>query len=232
MSKDFYDEDLIATSGGAGGTHAGGPAGTVREAGEHDSFYGRQKRDLPEKVSQATDEIERLRQRQEDLERRKQALVEQRRRIEAYEHGRREMLDKLGRSAVMVVREGEQASRMAALCTETGSLFRKLHQELEGLQPENWPEAEYDKELTQALAQIEAASAEYRRAMDRVNASTWRQGEQERGGGAEGYGGGAGGNGLPQSFTQWIMAGFAFSLPLLIVVVLLALVYILNVNQG
>ena len=134
MAKEFFDDDLIER-GVTTYPQASGAGGAAPLAEGH-SVYGQKKREIPEQVNQTTDEIERLRQRQENLERRKQELVDQRRRIETFEHGRRDMLDKLGRSAVLVVREGEQASRMAALCAEVGSLFAKLHQEMEAFAPE------------------------------------------------------------------------------------------------
>lgn len=229
--KDFYDVDLIGDDR-AGRAPAGAEdrlAGTGA-AREEESFYQRQKRELPGQVSQTADEIERLHLRQEELEQRKQALVEQRRRVEAFEKGRREMLEKLGRSAVMVVREGEQASRMGALCSETGALFKKLHQELESIHPEQWNQMEYDQSLTQALARIEAAGTDYRRAMDRVNAASWRRSAASENtvpldpaiqGGATG--------GLPNSFFKWLMAGLAFSLPLIVILLALLFLFWLNV---
>jgi prefoldin subunit 5 len=187
------------------------------------------KRELPEQVNQAADEIERLRQRQENLERRKQELIDQRRRIETFEHNRREMLDKLGRSAVLVVREGEQASRMAALCREVGTLFSQLHQEMESFFPERWTEEEYDARLTQALAQVEAAGSEYRRAMDRINALGWNRGGGKGGDDVSSLGDGLPRErrGLPSTFTEWLVAGLAFTLPVILVLGALALLVVL-----
>ena len=226
MAKTFFDDDLIDQ--GPDGVADASRARTAATP-ETPSVYSQKKRELPEQVNQATDEIERLRQRQEHLERRKQELVDQRRRIEAFEHNRREMLDKLGRSAVLVVREGEQASRMAALCREVGALFSQLHQEMESFFPERWSEEEYDARLTQALAQVEAAGSEYRRAMDRINALGW-----SRGGGKAGDEGSSLGEGLPRerrgppaTFTEWLVAGLAFTLPVILVLGALALLVVL-----
>ncbi len=224
MAKDFFDADLIDRGAAPPAPAAAGDRATDAER----SFFERQKQGLPEQVGQTSDEIERLRLRQEELERRKQALVEQRRRIESYERGRRELLGKLGRSAVMVVREGEQAARVATLCSETGAQFQKLHQEIEAIAPERWAEAEYDRELTQALAQIEAAGTEYRRAIDRIDASSWRRAPE---GGAEAdplAGGAPAAGAVPRTFTQWLAAGFAFCLPLLVTVAVLAMIYLLH----
>ena len=227
MTKAFVDDDLIdrVPDGAAGASRDLAPG-----AAEGHSVYSQKKRELPEQVNQAVDEIERLRQRQEHLERRKQELVDQRRRIESFEHNRRDMLDKLGRSAVLVVREGEQASRMAALCTEAGSLFSRLHQEMESFFPERWTEEEYDARLTQALAQVEAAASEYRCAMDRINALAWNRGggkgAADEAAALDSLAGRAR-QGWPATFTGWFLAGLAFTLPLLITVGALVAIHLL-----
>ena len=168
MATDFFDEDLAES---AAAPNAAAPTA----AGE--SFHERQKRELPEQLTKTGDEIERLKQRQEALERRKQEIIDQRRRVELFEHNRKDLLDKLRRNAVMVVRESEQASRTAALCNEVGGLFSRLHQELEAFAPDSWSEEEYDARLTEALAKVDAATAEYRKAMDQVAAVNWRGAE-------------------------------------------------------
>ena len=227
MAKTFFDDDLIDQ--GPDGVADASRARTAATP-ETPSVYSQKKHELPEQVNQATDEIERLRQRQEHLERRKQELVDQRRRIEAFEHNRRDMLDKLRRSAVLVVREGEQASRMAALCGEAGALFSKLHQEMETFFPERWTEEEYDARLTQALAQVEAAGTEYHRTMDRINALGWNRGD----GKAPADDASSldslmprGHKGLPATFTGWLLAGLAFTLPLLVVASALLVIHFL-----
>ncbi len=236
MAKDFIDEDLIR-SRPAPGTEPH-PARTASDesprpaAAASGSFFNRRKEQIPEQVSQTSDEIERLRQRQEELERRKQALIEQRRRVEAYEQGRKEVLEKLGRSNVMLEREGEQASRMAAMCTETRTLFQGLQKELAAINPESWGESDFDPELTRALAQIESAALAYRKALDRVNASAWHRGNQEGASAADLAGGGSTGAEAPRAFHHWMLAGFAFSLPLVLIAIVLFVVYMLASGSG
>lgn len=232
MAKEFFDDDLVNPGAAAYPTVPAG--GSTPAAAENRSVYGRKKREIPEQVNQATDEIDRLRQRQESLERRKQELVDQRRRIEAFEHNRRDMLDKLGRSTVLVVREGEQASRMAALCTEVSSLFSKLHQEMETFAPERWTEEEYDAQLTQALAKVESAGAEYRRAMDGINALTWNRSSAKGGDDIASLSSGTadGRRGPPATFVEWLLAGVAFTLPVLILLGGILVLVILRNNPA
>lgn len=198
MATDFYDDDLTdnATPGGIP---------------QNESFYDRKKRELPEQLSQTGDEIERLKQRQEALERRKKEIIEQRRRVELFEHNRRDLLEKLRRNAVMVVRESEQASRTAALCNEVGNLFSKLHQELEAFAPDSWTEEEYDALLTEALAKVDAATAEYRKAMDQISAVNWRGAETTRSESDSSFSGMGDGTGS-SGFKKWFIAGLAFAI--------------------
>ena len=221
MATDFFDEDLSETS-------APQPQASSAAAGE--SYYERRKREMPEQLTKTGDEIERLKQRQEALERRKQEIIDQRRRVELFEHNRKDLLDKLRRNAVMVVRESEQASRTAALCTEVGTLFSRLHRELEAFAPDSWTEEEYDARLTEALAKVDAASAEYRKAMDQVAAVNWRGSEvaHDDGDGTLDVGGSA-----PRGFGRWFLAGLAFSIPFaLFAAIIIAVLYVLRGAGG
>ena len=217
MATDFFDEDL-AESTASPEPSAEAPSG--------ESYYERRKRELPEQLSKAGDEIERLKQRQEALERRKQEIIDQRRRVELFEHNRKDLLEKLRRNAVMVVRESEQASRTAALCNEVGNLFSRLHQELEAFAPDSWTEEEYDARLTEALAKVDAATAEYRKAMDQVAAVNWRGAEvaNDDADASLDVSGGA-----PRGFSRWFLAGLAFSIPFAVIaVVILVVVYFMR----
>ena len=225
MATDFFDEDLAETAA----TPAPSTPATPENPGE--SYYERRKREMPEQLTKTGDEIERLKQRQEALERRKQEIIEQRRRVELFEHNRKDLLDKLRRNAVMVVRESEQASRTAALCTEVGNLFSRLHRELEAFAPDSWTEEEYDARLTEALAKVDAASAEYRKAMDQVAAVNWRGADavrDESDSAFEPSGGGA-----PRGFGRWFLAGLAFSIPFAILAaIIIAVVFVLRGTAG
>lgn len=226
MAREFFDDDLIDS----GTVQSTPPSSYGDKEPVAPSVHSQKRQELPDQVSQATDELERLKQRQENLERRKQDLIDQRRRIEAFEKNRREMREKLGRSAVLVVREGGQASRMAALCEETGALFSRLHQEMDLFAPEKWTEEEYDTRLTEALAQIESAGSEYSRAINRINALGWSRGDGKgKDGGAAQLNGDDERRGPPATFMEWLWAGLAFTLPL---VILLILAFLLHALKG
>ena len=224
MATDFFDEDLAETAA----TPA--PSAPAAPATPGESYYERRKREMPEQLTKTGDEIERLKQRQEALERRKQEIIDQRRRVELFEHNRKDLLDKLRRNAVMVVRESEQASRTAALCTEVGNLFSRLHRELEAFAPDSWTEEEYDARLTEALAKVDAAGAEYRKAMDQVAAVNWRGADAVRDDSDSAL---EPGGGAPRGFGRWFLAGLAFSIPFAILAaIIIAVVFVLRGTAG
>ena len=216
MATDFFDDDLAEPA------PVDYPAATLNHSSKsNDSYHARQKRELPEAQASTGDEIERLRMRQQELEKRKQEIVEQRHRIELLERNKSDLLEKLRRNNVLVVRQGEQAARAAAICKEAGTRFTQLHQDIDSINPDAWDEADYGANLVNALAKVDSATNEYRAAMDRVAAVDWHapQGAMPDVNGLEGPSGSTSSHG----FTYWLLAGFAFTLPVIIVFILLAL---------
>lgn len=226
MGTDFFDSDLEAETPRVvqNAEYRMQNAEGGAQSADGESYHARNRREMPENLARAGDEIERLKQKQEALEKRKQEIIELRRRVDMFEGGRRDILDKLRRDAVLVVREGEQASRTAALCSEAGALFSRLHRELEELNPDAWGEEEYGAKLTEALAKVEAATAEHRKAMDRVAAVNWSAGHNGATlrDGAWNVGAATPGGAAPQGFGRWFMAGLAFSLPLALLAAVVA----------
>lgn len=191
------------------------PAPPVPPATEPDpavSYYASCTRSLPEDLSAKSDEIQRLRMRQETLEKQKQALDVLRRKLDAFAGGRRDLLEKLGRSIVLLSREETRAARMATLCAESRKHFEHLRHELEAQVPDEWSEADFDAALTQALAQVESARQVYRRTLDRVNASDWSLSDDRRPA-LKGRAVDDDPVRSPAGFGYWFKAGLAFTLP-------------------
>ena len=218
MATDFFDDDLAEP---VGADYAPSSKRSSDAAGE--SYHARRKKDLPEAQAVAGDEIERLRMRQQELEKRKQEIIDQRHRIDLLEKNKADLLEKLRRNGVLVVRQGEQASRAAAICHEAGSSFSRLHQEIESINPDSWDEVGYEANLIDAIAKVDSATTEYRAAMDRVAAVEWKSSSGPLPDSAEFDSRGTGGH--PRGFIHWLVAGFAFTLPLIIVLFLLALLF-------
>ncbi len=230
MPTDIFDEDLPSSSYRTDPVVP--PRATTASSGA-ESFHERRSREIPEEIAHAGDQVERLKRQQEELERKKKELQEQRRRMERFEHDRHALLEKLRRDSVLIVRHGEQASKVSTLCMEVGASFSQLHRDLDALVPKDWSEEEYEQRLTEALAKVDAATAEYRKAMDRVAAIGWKSSavpsdsEDAFSDGSSSHGG------LPRGFCQWFLAGLAFTLPLILVAAIVAtVVFVFRMQPG
>lgn len=209
MSTDFFDEDLMQDNGKEGGAEEQGSPGTLARHREGVSTH----------VAQAASQIDRLRHRQEELEKAKSTLERLGKQQDAYETEKRDMIQKLSRSIVLAEKEESQATRIAAMFSESRALFRDALSELQSLNEEDWDEEEFESELTRGLALIESARAVYDKALARIEASGWQQGgsrapadmmrDHERP--------------RPErpGFGYWLKVGIAVSLPLIVVLVLL-----------
>jgi DNA repair exonuclease SbcCD ATPase subunit len=169
--------------------------------------------ELESKVQKAKSELEELRRRQEQIEREKQRLEELGRRQEEFENGRGEMLDKFGRGIGVVEREIEESRRRVESLQTILGVYKNHMQVLDRIQPKTWTTTELQKELSGALSALEAARSEYNKSQARLSAEipesaaeledTEVLAESDA-----------------QTFTYWLKAGFAFTLPLQILVLL------------
>lgn len=213
------DEDLF--DGRAGG-HEPESGRALSDAAR--GRLNRQRSELSQQVGGAAGEIERLRMKQAELEREKQELQQLARKQEDYERGKREMTEKLSRSVVLLEKEREQAVRMAELLAETRARFAEQLTGLERIREDEWVDGDFKEELESALAEVEAAKTIYKKALARIEASSWHKsaGVGSAAGPLESPAGG--GAVLPRGFGFWLKAGFAFSLPIVTVVIVLFLI--------
>ena len=213
MPNDFIDGDFLKptpneqpqrpVSGGGGAT-----------------LYERLRNRVEDDESRTSDELERIRKRSEEVERQRQALRSLRGKQTEFDRTYRELTERLKRHIVLLRTEEEQASRAATVCHETRHRFEGLAAELERIDPNSWSEETLDNDLTQALAQIESANAVFRKGADRVAAIGWRPDETKP----------ARNDGLladvvetPRRFGEWLRIGFALTLPLTLLLLLLTI---------
>lgn len=214
---DFFDEDLLRrrlaanepaterTSGGSDRAESRG-TGDVRR-------IARLRQEAAEKSARASEDLERLRQRQEELEREKRDVEELRRRLEEYERGRRDMLERLEQSLVQLEKEEVQTQKMVELLASIRRRFKAILAELQTLNEESWPEQSYREELVRALSILENARQEFNRSLARLEAARNEEGAPparpapllESGGRAS-----------ERSFREWVLIGFALTLPLIV----------------
>jgi hypothetical protein len=224
MGTDFFDDDLSAPET-AREQPEGKAAAGARQAEAGASRLVKQKEELAENVAARADEIERLRMRQEELEREKSELEGLAKKQDEYLRGKRDVIEKLERSVVLIEKEEAQATRMAELLSVMRTRFRDTLAEIKQINEEQWPEEEFNNEINKAAALIEEARQLHKKGIAKIEATRWQEGEAGK---APAFAldrmqAGAGGEG---GFGFWLRAGLAFSLPLGILIVVLFLIYL------
>jgi len=180
------------------------------------------KEEINSQVATKLDELERLRAKQEALEREKNYLETLRNNQEKYEAGRREMIDHLEKSLIALEREGIALNQRLELLAETERRFKKMLVDMRGFNEEQWPadSAGLREELNKALVVIDNTRKEYNKDYARIEAMREShnigliakpalQGEAAE---QAGY---------PRRFLDEVKTGLAFSLPLVIMLVIL-----------
>ena len=225
MGTDFFDDDLLKTDSSAMDKverTEGVPTRPISDASL--TRMMKQKDEVMHQVASATQEIEQLRMRQETLEKEKADLQDLTRRQEEYEKEKLAILEKLVQSVVMLEKEETQAIRMVELLSMMRARFKDTLAELKAIDESKWPDEAFQMELNKAIVIVEEARTTYRQALAKVDAARWQKtgvGEAA----ADTFDGAGGAPGTRNDFLHWFKMGLAISLPLMILIVLLFLVY-------
>src|SRR5438067_3078618 len=169
---------------------------------------------LDSQVQKAQEQLLLLRRQQEQIEKQKRELEELSRRQEELQRGRAEMTDKLTRSLVVLEREAYETQNKLEQLRATRESFGQHLEILEGIDPKGWNPSDLHRELSRALSTVDDARAEFSQQRSRLQAIATQDSEDMS---------------LPEvapevagtrgerSFGQWILVGFALSLPLMTV---------------
>lgn len=233
-TTDFYDDDLVKHRGALRKTRGEGLAepGATEAPGRPVSELNltrmaRQKEHMEESMAAAAQELERLRQRQENLEKEKHVLEDLRRRQSEYERGKREILDLLNKSLISLEKEELKTEKLLEMVTSTRQRCRSWLAELDSMDEELWPEDQFRDELGKALTKIEDVRIEYNKAVakieahgadDRTSVALPHVGSYEEGTGDQ----------PEKGFMYWLKVGLAVSLPVIITLIILWVLYYLN----
>jgi len=220
MANDFFDEDLVdapAAETEAAAPVSGPPVKPLSGAGQ--MRMHRQKEELTTQVADAVKEIEELRMRQERLERERNDLQDLARRQDTYEEAKGEIMDHLARSILHLERDEQQANRYAQLMSVMRERFKDTLEELRGINEAGWSKEAFQTELNKAVVLVEEARSVYRKGIAKIDAENWHQvqeGEAQPSvlARSEGLGG------LPRRFAFWLRAGLAFSIPMIVIALL------------
>ena len=185
---------------------------------------GRVGEHLDNQVQRAQEQLLTLKRQQETIERQKRELEELRRRESQFEEGRVEMVEKFTRTRVVLERERFDAQKRVEMLGGIYAAFGQHLDVLEAISPKSWAEDTMHHELTKALGAVDDARAEYARSLPKISAG-------QEGAGAD-AGAAEGGYRMDletaeaRDFSYWLKAGFAFTLPLFAIVVLLVIVLV------
>ena len=184
----------------------------------------RQKEELAQHVTGTTTEIEQLRQRQEALEREKRELEALARKQQEYERSKADVMEKLDRSIVVLQREEEQAVRLVELLSETIERFKTSLEELRNIHEDAWMDDQFQSELDRAAVRVDIATTTFRKAMARIDAMGVRSGDVAPVRGIVEQVGVAAG--LRWRFRDWFKIGLAVSLPVVLALLTIFVLYL------
>ncbi|MCX6910646.1 MAG: hypothetical protein NTY01_21755 [Verrucomicrobia bacterium] len=178
--------------------------------------------ELNSHLEQAREEIQSLQRKKEELERAKGELEEMRRRHDEFARGRVEILEALNRGLIVLEHEQVESQRMLDLIARTRQTFKDQLTHVEKLSDAQWNSENLKSELSKALATIETARMEFNRACLRIDVLQTKSPEDMPQTPLEKFSGPA--NPLERiRFGHAMKLGFAFSLPLLVILLILVL---------
>lgn len=182
-----------------------------------------------DEISQTDDPFVELKQKQESLLRIRQELERTQRETEELEirknkevrfsHGRREICERLSRSLAKLDRELYNSQKAIEEISATRESFQRHLDALCDIHPELWHRSELDVELDQAIGAVEDAEEEYSKSIRRLAAVIPMREN------ASGLGGLSTGS-LPTDFKGWLLLGLAFTLPMIITALLVAVIVV------
>ncbi len=186
------------------------------------SRMAQQREQTNQQAAQAAQELERLRGQREELERERQRLETLGKRQVKYEQDQNGLREGLTHRMELLRKMDLEASRRAELFAAVRCRYEEMLREVDQVRDQSWSQDRYEEDLNRALAIMEDIQREYSRAWSRVEAVSSevivqrpadvagsmpvRVSEQRSG---------------PRRFREWLLAGAAFSLPLITVMVVL-----------
>jgi len=175
--------------------------------------------DLNIKVQQAQEILLDLERRKEEIERQKKQLEELRQKQRTFEEDHRTAVDLLTRGLVLLERQAGELKRQLEEIETIHSQFSDQLKAIESIQPANWDPMNLEDELNKALVTVEQAKTIYAQYRDKVGSVNERLAIEEELEEEEE---------VPFRFWNKVMSGFAYSLPLILVLLAGMVIWILK----
>jgi hypothetical protein len=165
---------------------------------------------LVSQVQRAEEQLTVLRRQQELVERQKRELEELSRRQDQLQQGRADLIEKFTRALVVIEREQFETQRRSEMLQSVRESFSSHLQYFEALDLRGIEGNDLNRELTRALSALDDARTEFTRTLPRISMDNPEAAEEAS---DLAYSGSQ----TPVSFSEWLRNGFAFTLPLLVV---------------
>ena len=230
---DFFDKDLQNREASRRRNVIQEPVGIVTEGEEvhrpvsdlNLTRMAKHRQELESQVADSASELDRLRMRQEELERERRELEDLRKKQEDYERGRRELSDRLHHSLIRMEKEQLRSERLTELLVSTTGEFKGVLGQIEGMEDEHWPDDQVRDELTKALAVIEEGRLQFNKGITKIEAAVAGDRAADPHGESLIDRGGPG-TAARAGFGHWFKVGLAASLPLIMVLLTLSLLFV------
>jgi DNA repair exonuclease SbcCD ATPase subunit len=178
-------------------------------------------------VQKAQERLMLLKREQDHIERQKRELEELGRRQEQLHAGRVEMVEKFTRALVVLDREVYDTQKRVELLQGIRESFAAHAEHLEGINPKGWDGLDINKELSKALSAVDDARAEYDKALPKITPETDTRADDPVAAAAFQVEPAV----EPRDFIYWLKAGFAFTLPISAIGIVLIIVLIAIFNR-
>src|SRR4051812_820165 len=175
---------------------------------------------LDSQVQKAQEALLSLKRQQDTIEKQKRELEELSRRQDQLQVGRSEMIERFTRANVVLDREVYEAQKRVELLQGIRETFEGHLRNLEAINVKAWEGLDINRELTKAISAVDDAKAEFTRSLPKVSPDTESGDHVDPAIAAGGFDMDLG-RGTEKDFTYWLKAGFAFTLPLVAVLLLL-----------
>ena len=175
---------------------------------------------LDDQVQKAQEQLIHLKRQQEQIEKQKRELEELSRRQEQFQQGKTEMIEHFTRALVVLEREVYDAQKRVEQLKSVNESFIQHLAIIEAINPKSWENSDINKELNRALSAVDDARTEYTRSRAVISADS-----NEDVLAATSSSDGAGVYDSPtHDFAYWLKSGFAFTLPLLVLGIVLVII--------
>jgi len=193
-----------------------------------DSFLDLHDEQIDTQAQRAQERMLQLQREQDQVSKQVRDLEELKRKRTQLDEGREEMEEKFTRALVVVEREIYDSQKRVELLHGIRESFAAHADNLEAINPRTWDGLDVNKELTKALSAVDDARAEYQKSIPKISPGVAGDADQMAASAGHRYDEAATDS---RDFLYWLKAGFAFTLPIFALGIVLIVVLIAIFNR-